>query len=94
MPKRYRDHLNEIQNSTAAAILSANWLADKVRPRALSECPLEYSSMPRGKRICPAGMVFHSLNRSVARRTLLEKEADDEAFERVVEEAHDRVPWR
>ena len=39
-------------------------------------------------------MVFHSLNRSVARLTLLEKEADYEAFERVVEEAHDRVPWR
>ncbi len=50
--------------------------------------------MPRGKRICPAGMVFHCLNRSVARLTLFEKEADYEAFERVIEEAHDRVPLR
>ena len=30
----------------------------------------------------------------MARLTLFEKEADYEAFERVVEEAHDRVPLR
>jgi len=39
-------------------------------------------------------MVFHCLNRSVARLTLFEKEADYEALERVIEEAHDRVPLR
>jgi len=39
-------------------------------------------------------MVFHCLNRAVARLTLFEKEADYEAFERVLEEAHERVPVR
>ena len=50
--------------------------------------------MPRGKRICPAGMIFHCLNRSVARLTLFEKEGDYEAFERVVEEAQERIGLR
>src|SRR5688572_2427978 len=50
--------------------------------------------MPRTKRICPAGMIFHCLNRSVARMTLFEKPADYEAFERVLDEAHLRVPLR
>jgi REP-associated tyrosine transposase len=50
--------------------------------------------MPRSKRICPGGMIFHCLNRSVARLTLFEKDADYEAFERVIEEAHQRVPLR
>ncbi len=50
--------------------------------------------MPRGKRICPAEMVFHCLNRSVARLTLFEKAGDYEAFERVVEEAYERIPLR
>jgi len=39
-------------------------------------------------------MVFHCLNRAVARLTLFEKEADYAAFERVLEEAHERVPLR
>jgi putative transposase len=39
-------------------------------------------------------MVFHCLNRSVARLTLFEKEADYKAFERVLEEAQSRVPLR
>jgi REP-associated tyrosine transposase len=50
--------------------------------------------MPRAKRICPAGMVFHCLNRAVARLTLFEKDADYEAFERVLEEAHQRIALR
>src|SRR5882757_8901630 len=50
--------------------------------------------MPRPKRICPAGMVFHCLNRSVARLTIFEKDADYEAFERVLEEAHERTALR
>jgi putative transposase len=39
-------------------------------------------------------MIFHCLNRSVARMTLFEKDGDYEAFERVLEEAHARVPLR
>ena len=39
-------------------------------------------------------MVFHCLNRAVARLTLFEKGADYEAFERVLEEAQQRVPLR
>lgn len=38
--------------------------------------------------------MFHCLNRSVARLTIFEKEADYEAFERVLEEAHERIPLR
>ncbi|MFK7818508.1 MAG: transposase [Planctomycetaceae bacterium] len=37
-------------------------------------------------------MVFHVLNRAVARLTLFEKPEDHEAFERTLEEAHQRVP--
>src|SRR5215212_2545783 len=50
--------------------------------------------MPRLKRICPGGMVFHCLNRSVARLTIFEKSADYDAFERVLEEARERIPLR
>jgi putative transposase len=39
-------------------------------------------------------MVFHCLNRAVARLTLFEKDADYEAFERVLQEAQQRVPLR
>ena len=42
-------------------------------------------------RICPAGYCFHVVNRAVARLTLFEKQADYEAFERVLEEAYERV---
>lgn len=48
--------------------------------------------MPRRPRLCPGGTCFHVLNRSVARLTLFEKEGDYEAFERVLEEAVQRVP--
>jgi putative transposase len=50
--------------------------------------------MPRSKRYCPAGMVFHCLNRSVAQMTLFEKEGDYEAFESIILEALERVPIR
>ena len=56
--------------------------------------PVLRSGVPRGKRICPAGMVFHCLNRAVGRQTLFEKEADYEAFEKVLEKAHERTPLR
>ena len=39
-------------------------------------------------------MVFHCLNRLVARLTIFEKHADYEAFEKVLEEAHLRIPLR
>lgn len=48
--------------------------------------------MPRTKRICPAGEVFHVLNRSVARLTLFEKPEDYAAFMQVVEETWEKVP--
>lgn len=50
--------------------------------------------MPRRRRCCPGGTVFHVLNRSVARLTLFEKPADYEAFYRVLAEAWLEVPIR
>src|SRR5258708_33837254 len=50
--------------------------------------------MPRSARIAPGGFVYHALNRAVARLPLFEKEADYEAFERVLLEAHQRTPTR
>jgi len=49
------------------------------------------SMMPRTKRICPAGEVFHVLNRAVARLTIFEKPEDYAAFMRVVEETRETV---
>ena len=46
--------------------------------------------MPRAARDCPAGIVFHVLNRSVARLKLFEKKGDYLAFEEVLSEAHER----
>lgn len=48
--------------------------------------------MARTKRICPAGEVFHVLNRAVARLTIFEKPEDYTAFMRVVEETWEIVP--
>ena len=48
--------------------------------------------MARTKRICPAGEVFHVLNRAVARLTIFEKPEDYAAFMRVVEETWKIVP--
>jgi REP element-mobilizing transposase RayT len=50
--------------------------------------------MPRSARIAPGGVVYHALNRAVARLPLFEKEGDYEAFERVVQETHQRTPTR
>ena len=47
--------------------------------------------MPRRKRICPRGEVFHVLNRAVARLTIFEKPADYDAFLRVIDETWDVV---
>ena len=48
--------------------------------------------MPRRKRICPRGEVFHVLNRAVARLTIFEKPADYDAFLRVIQETWGVVP--
>ena len=48
--------------------------------------------MPRTKRICPAGEVFHVLNRAVARLTIFEKPEDYDAFMGVVNETWQIVP--
>ena len=47
--------------------------------------------MARTKRICPAGEVFHVLNRAVARLTIFEKPEDYAAFMCVVEETWEIV---
>src|SRR5580698_934127 len=48
--------------------------------------------MPRVARHAPKGLIYHVLNRAVARLPLFQKPADYEAFERVIEEAHDKAP--
>jgi putative transposase len=50
--------------------------------------------MPRRTRVAPAGFVYHALNRAVARLPLFQKEADYEAFERVLIEALQQHPIR
>jgi putative transposase len=46
----------------------------------------------RTARQAPKGLIYHALNRSVARLPLFQKEADYEAFERVVAEAYEKFP--
>src|SRR5208282_174005 len=56
---------------------------------------LDYGSpMPRTARVAPGGMVFHVLNRGVARMQLFEKAADYQAFEQVLRDTLDRSPMR
>ena len=50
--------------------------------------------MPRQARIAPGGMVYHVLNRAVARLPLLQKDQDYDAFEAVLAEAWQRHPIR
>lgn len=44
--------------------------------------------------MAPGGLVYHVLNRSVAGLPLFRKQADYEAFERIIIEAHDLHPTR
>src|SRR5208283_334770 len=54
---------------------------------------LGYASvMPRTARVAPGGMVFHVLNRGVARMQLFEKAADYQAFEQVLRDTLDQSP--
>ena len=50
--------------------------------------------MPRTARVAPGGMVFHVLNRGVARMQLFEKAADYHAFEQVLRDTLDQSPMR
>jgi len=50
--------------------------------------------MPRTARVAPGGMVFHVLNRGVARMQVFEKAGDYEAFERVLAETLLETPMR
>src|SRR5258708_36947437 len=52
------------------------------------------AAMPRTARVAPGGLVFHVLNRSVARLPLFQKAADFAAVERVLEETQERYPTR
>ncbi|HEX3997913.1 MAG TPA: transposase [Pirellulales bacterium] len=48
--------------------------------------------MPRIARPAPKDLIYHALNRAVARLPLFQKETDDLAFERVLVEAHEHFP--
>jgi putative transposase len=50
--------------------------------------------MPRTARVAPGGLVYHVLNRSVGKMHLFHQDADFEAFQRVMIEAHQRHPIR
>jgi putative transposase len=50
--------------------------------------------MPRTARVAPGGQVYHVLNRSVGKTKLFGKDAEFEAFQRVMIEAHQRHPMR
>lgn len=50
--------------------------------------------MPRTARVAPGGLVYHVLNRAVARLPLFRKEADYAAFERVMLEVQERHATR
>jgi putative transposase len=50
--------------------------------------------MPRRWRLATGGYVYHVLNRAVARAALFEKDGDYRAFEKLLDEARDKVPMR
>lgn len=50
--------------------------------------------MPRRPRIATAGLVYHVLNRRVARLPVFETQTDSAAFERILEEAVARTGMR
>ena len=50
--------------------------------------------MPRSARRAPGGQIYHVLNRSVGKIHLFGQDADFEAFQRVMVEAHRRHPIR
>ena len=50
--------------------------------------------MPRTARYAPGGLVYHALNRAVARLPLFQKDGDFDAFERILAEALQKHPTR
>ena len=50
--------------------------------------------MPRRPRVAPGGLVYHVLNRAVGRMVMFRRDADFEAFERIMQEAHELHPIR
>jgi len=50
--------------------------------------------MPRLPRVALGGLVYHVLNRANGRMQLFESDGDYQAFEKVLEEAHEQVPMR
>ncbi len=57
-------------------------------------CRVYHPTMPRHARQAPGGLVYHALNRGVARLPLFEKPADYAAFERVLAETLDHCSMR
>lgn len=53
-----------------------------------------FADMGRPRRAAEGGYAYHVLNRANARRTILDKTGDFEAFERVLAEALERYPIR
>ena len=50
--------------------------------------------MPRTARVAPGGMLFHVLNRGNARDQIFHKDADFQAFEKVMTETMEQIPMR
>jgi putative transposase len=50
--------------------------------------------MPRRPRVAPGGLVYHVLNRAVGRMVMFRRDADFEAFEGIMQEAHELHPIR
>lgn len=50
--------------------------------------------MVRKKRICPAGFIFHCLNRASNRQTIFDTKEDFDQFEKVLEQAHRKIPLK
>jgi putative transposase len=50
--------------------------------------------MPRRARQTPGGLIYHVLNRAVGRMKIFTRDADYQAFERVLTQAQERYPMR
>jgi REP element-mobilizing transposase RayT len=86
LPRNWRSWVNMVETEGELS------RAKGVRSHFFVEECCYTHSMPRTKRICPAGEVFHVLNRAVARLTIFEKPEDYEAFMRVLDETWQIVP--
>ena len=55
---------------------------------------LSFRTMPRTARVAPGGHIYHVLNRSVGKSRLFGNDAEFEAFEQIMVEAHRDIPFR